>query len=342
MSLSDAKFTPPDGKPDLARPAHDDILALKARIGESIIGQAGLVERLVLGLLSNGNLLVEGLPGLAKTRAIKSLAKKLDAQFSRIQFTPDLLPSDITGSEVYFSEGGKGEFRFQQGPIFANLVLADEVNRAPAKVQAALLEAMEERQVTVGGQTHKLPPLFMVMATQNPIEQEGTYLLPEAQLDRFLMHVLVEYADEKSEGDIMRLVRGEEQGAAKANAPASQRLAQQVVLDARNEISAVNVSKAIDDYIVALVYATRYPDRLDAELAKWIEVGVSPRGAIGLDKVSRAYAWLRGRDFVTPDDVKAVVHDVFRHRLVLTYEAHAAGVVADRAIDHIVERVAVA
>src|SRR5262245_30527140 len=198
MSLSGTKSTAPDGQPAPARSAHDDILALKARIGESIIGQAGMVERLVLGLLSNGNLLVEGLPGLAKTRAIKSLAKNLDARFSRIQFTPDLLPSDITGSEVYFSEAGKGEFRFQQGPIFANLVLADEVNRAPAKVQAALLEAMEERQVTVGGETHKLPELFLVMATQNPIEQEGTYPLPEAQLNGFMMHVQVGYADENS------------------------------------------------------------------------------------------------------------------------------------------------
>jgi MoxR-like ATPase len=319
----------------------DDIVALKERIEQSIIGQDSMVERLVLGLLSNGNLLVEGLPGLAKTRAIKSLARNLDAQFSRIQFTPDLLPSDITGSEVYFSEGGRGEFKFQQVPVFSNLVLADEVNRAPAKVQAALLEAMEERQVTVGSDTHALPPLFMVMATQNPIEQEGTYPLPEAQLDRFLMHVQVGYTDEKSEGDIMRLVRSEEKGARHASTSV-ERLGQQVVLDARDEIGAVNVSEAIDKYVVALVFATRYPDRLDADLAKWIQVGVSPRGAIGLDKVSRARAWLSGRDYVTPDDVRNVVHDVFRHRLVLSYEAHAAGVSADQAIDRIVERIAVA
>jgi MoxR-like ATPase len=321
--------------------ARDDILALKTRMGQSIIGQDGLVERLVIGLLANGNLLVEGLPGLAKTRAIKSLAKNLEVDFSRIQFTPDLLPSDITGSEIYFSAEGKGEFRFQQGPVFANLVLADEVNRAPAKVQAALLEAMEERVVTVGNETHKLPALFMVMATQNPIEQEGTYALPEAQLDRFLMHVEVGYADEKSEGDIMRLVRSEEVEGGAASGPGA-KLAQQVVFDARGEIGKVHVSQAVDNYIVALVFATRYPAKLDQDLAKWIHVGVSPRGAIGLDKVSRTLAWLKGRDYVTPDDIGEIVRDVFRHRLILSYEAHAAGVTADQAVERILERVAVA
>jgi MoxR-like ATPase len=323
--------------------ARDSILAMKKQMGESIIGQEAMIERLLLGLLANGNLLVEGLPGLAKTRAIKSLAKHLEAQFSRIQFTPDLLPADITGSDVYFSEGGKGEFKFQQGPVFANLVLADEVNRAPAKVQAALLEAMEEHQVTVGGKTHKLPALFLVMATQNPIEQEGTYPLPEAQMDRFLMHVEVGYADEKSEGAIIRLVRGEEAENEKASAaPAASKLAQQVVFDARAEILRVNVSTAVEQYIVALVFATRNPERYDPDLAKWIHVGVSPRGGIGLDRVSRAYAWLAGRDYVTPDDVRAVVHDVFRHRLILSYEAHAEGVTANRVIAKVVEKVAVA
>ncbi|QRM54175.1 AAA family ATPase [Sinorhizobium sp. BG8] len=319
----------------------EDIQALGKRIGQSIIGQEEMIERLLLGLLGNGHLLVEGLPGLAKTRAIKSLAKNLDASLSRIQFTPDLLPSDITGSEVYFSESGKGEFKFQQGPIFANLILADEINRAPAKVQSALLEAMEERQVTVGGQSHPLADLFLVMATQNPIEQEGTYPLPEAQLDRFLMHIRVDYPDAKSEVAIMELVRSEEKADhGKGNAP--QKLDADVVLAARAEISDVAVSKAIEDYIVALVMATRYPDKVDPELAKWIQVGVSPRGVIGLDKVSRAHAWLNDRDFVTPDDVQATVHDVFRHRLVLSYEAHAGGVTADQAIDRIVEKVATA
>ncbi|MDK1377894.1 MULTISPECIES: MoxR family ATPase [unclassified Sinorhizobium] len=321
--------------------ARDDIEQLGKRIGAAIVGQQGMIERLLLGLISNGHLLVEGLPGLAKTRAIKSMAKNLDARLSRIQFTPDLLPADITGSEVYFTEGGKGEFRFQEGPVFANLVLADEVNRAPAKVQSALLEAMEERQVTVGGKSHGLPDLFLVMATQNPIEQEGTYPLPEAQLDRFLMHVQVDYPDAKSEADIMRLVRSEET-ATGADGHAAEKLAQNAVFAAREEIAAVTVSEAIENYIVALVMATRYPDKLDNELGKWIQVGVSPRGVIGLDKVSRAHAWLKGRDFVTPDDVQATVHDVFRHRLVLSYEAHAGGISANQVIDRIVEQVAVA
>lgn len=322
--------------------ARDDILDLGKRIGQSIIGQETMVERLLLGLLANGHLLVEGLPGLAKTRAIKSLAKNLDSELSRVQFTPDLLPADITGSEVYFSEGGKGEFKFQQGPIFANLILADEINRAPAKVQSALLEAMEERQITVGGKSYTLPDLFMVMATQNPIEQEGTYPLPEAQLDRFLMHVEVDYPDEQSEAAIMRLNRDEENAAHnKGIAPAAERLNPQAVFDARKEIGAVTVSEPVEKYMVALVFATRYPDRYDKDLAKLLQVGVSPRGVIGLDKVSRAYAWLKGRDYVTPDDVKAIVNDVFRHRLILSYEAHAANTTADQVIARITELVAV-
>jgi len=328
--------------------ARDDIVELGKRINQSIIGQEGMVERLLLGLLSDGHLLVEGLPGLAKTRAIKSLAKNLDAKLSRVQFTPDLLPADITGSEVYFSEGGKGEFKFQPGPIFANLILADEINRAPAKVQSALLEAMEERQVTVGGESHGLPQLFLVMATQNPIEQEGTYPLPEAQLDRFLMHVQVDYPARAAEAAIMRLVRGEENesenqsksGGNKKAAPA--KLDPKTVFAARQEIGKITIAEPVENYIVALVYATREPEKLDKDLGQWIQVGVSPRGSIGLDKVARAKAWLSGRDYVSPDDVKAVVHDVFRHRLILSYEAHAVGVSADQAIDRVVELVAVA
>ncbi|TBZ27219.1 MoxR family ATPase [Rhizobium leguminosarum bv. viciae] len=322
--------------------AREDVLQLGQRIGKSIVGQETMVERLLLGLLANGHLLVEGLPGLAKTRAIKSLAKNLDSELSRVQFTPDLLPADITGSEIYFSEGGKGEFKFQQGPIFANLILADEINRAPAKVQSALLEAMEERQVTVGGKSYPLPPLFMVMATQNPIEQEGTYPLPEAQLDRFLMHVEVGYPDETSEAAIMRLNRDEENqthGGAKPLSP--DKLNPQAVFDARKEIGAVTVSEPVEKYMVALVFATRYPDRYDKDLARLLQVGASPRGVIGLDKVSRSYAWLKGRDYVTPDDVKAIVHDVFRHRLILSYEAHASNTTPDKVIDRIVELVAV-
>ncbi|KQV41746.1 MULTISPECIES: MoxR family ATPase [unclassified Rhizobium] len=321
--------------------ARDDILALGTRIGQSIIGQEDMVQRLLLGLLANGHLLVEGLPGLAKTRAIKSLAKNLNSELSRVQFTPDLLPADITGSEIYFSEGGKGEFKFQQGPIFANLILADEINRAPAKVQSALLEAMEERQVTVGGKSYPLPELFMVMATQNPIEQEGTYPLPEAQLDRFLMHIEVGYPDEASEAAIMRLVREEENAAEHSTSAAPDRLDPKAVFDARKEIGIVTVSDPVEKYIVALVFATRYPERYDKDLAKLLQVGVSPRGVIGLDKVSRAYAWMKGRDYVTPDDVKAIVHDVFRHRLILSYEAHASNTTPDKVIDRIVELVAV-
>jgi len=324
--------------------ARDDVLQLKARMGESIVGQERMIERLLLGLLADGHLLVEGLPGLAKTRAIKSLARHLDAKLSRIQFTPDLLPADITGSEIYYSEGGKGEFRFQQGPLFANLVLADEVNRSPAKVQAALLEAMEERQVTVGGTTHALPPLFLVMATQNPIEQEGTYPLPEAQMDRFLMHLSVGYPEAGAEAQIVRLARSEE-AAAKAHGAAGEgdaRLAQESIFAARAEIHALQVSEAVEQYIVALVQATREPAAIDAELAQWIQVGVSPRGSIGLDKVARAYAWLQARDYVVPEDVQAVVHEVFRHRLILSYEAHAAHITADAVIDRLLQKVAVA
>lgn len=322
--------------------ARDDIIDLGKRVGQSIIGQEAMVERLLLGLLANGHLLVEGLPGLAKTRAIKSLAKNLDSELSRVQFTPDLLPADITGSEVYFSEAGKGEFQFQQGPIFANLILADEINRAPAKVQSALLEAMEERQVTVGGKSYPLPALFMVMATQNPIEQEGTYPLPEAQLDRFLMHVEVGYPDDISEVAIMHLNRDEENAAQGVTKPvAAAKLDAQSVFDARKEIGVITVSDPVEKYIVALVIATRYPDRYDKDLAKLLQVGVSPRGVIGLDKVSRSYAWLKGRDYVTPDDVKAVVNDVFRHRLILSYEAHASNTTADQVIDRITELVAV-
>ncbi|KAA0968911.1 MoxR family ATPase [Aureimonas fodinaquatilis] len=322
--------------------ARDAILALGQRIGQSIIGQDTMVERLLLGLMANGHLLVEGLPGLAKTRAIKSLAKNLDSSLSRVQFTPDLLPADITGSDIYVSDGSKSAFQFQQGPIFANLILADEINRAPAKVQSALLEAMEERQVTVGGKSYKLPELFMVMATQNPIEQEGTYQLPEAQLDRFLMHIEVGYPDEASEAAIMRLNRDEENASQQPEKPDPQeRLNPQVIFEARAQIGNVSMAEPVEKYIVALVFATRYPARYDKELASLLQVGVSPRGVIGLDRVSRAHAWLQGRDYVTPDDVKAVVHDVFRHRLILSYEAHAANTTANQVIDRVVELVAV-
>ena len=303
-----------------------------------------MVERIIIGLLANGNLLVEGLPGLAKTRAIKALASNIEADFSRIQFTPDLLPSDVTGTEVYYQKDGQGEFRFEPGPIFANIVLGDEINRAPAKVQAAMLEAMEERQVTVAGTTHKMPPLFMVMATQNPVEQEGTYPLPEAQMDRFLMHVNIEYTPVEDEVRIVELVRAEEIATNKDNSrpsgEAAERIPQQAVFDARREIGQVKVSPAIARYMADLVYATRTPEKYSEDLARWIDVGGSPRASLALDKCSRTYAWLSGRDFVDPEDVRAIVHDCLRHRLMLSYEAQGEGVRADQVVDAIVEQVA--
>jgi MoxR-like ATPase len=317
---------------------------LQARMARSIIGQETVVERLIIGLLANGNLLVEGLPGLAKTRAIKSLAKNLEADFSRIQFTPDLLPSDVTGTEVYYQKDGAGEFRFEPGPIFANIVLGDEINRAPAKVQAAMLEAMEERQVTVAGTTHRMPRLFMVMATQNPVEQEGTYPLPEAQMDRFLMHVNIEYPPVEDEVLIVDLVRGEEKAqgedAGSANNADAERIAQDAVFEARAEIADIHVSDAMKRYIADLVYATRTPEKYSADLDRWIDVGGSPRASIALDKCGRVHAWLNDRDFVDPEDIRAVVHDCLRHRLMLSYEAQGEGVTADRVIDAVVEQVA--
>ena len=330
-------------------------------MSQDIVGQAHILERIIIGLLANGNLLVEGLPGLAKTRAIKSLGKHLEADLSRIQFTPDLLPSDVTGTEVYHQVDGKGEFRFEPGPIFANLVLADEVNRAPAKVQAALLEAMEERQVTVAGTTHKLPPLFLVMATQNPVEQEGTYPLPEAQMDRFMMHVLIDYPGKSDEVQVLRLVRGEETVLHTASSPRTERVGvadgsdqaspapadgtpipQAAVFEARNEIHQLHIAESIEQYIVDLIDATRHPGRYSEDLEKWIDVGASPRGGIALDKCSRAHAWLQGQEHVTPDNVRAVVHDVLRHRLMLSYQANAAGVSANAVIDELLKLVAVA
>jgi len=320
----------------------DAIQQLTDRMGLSIIGQKTVVERLVIGLLANGNLLIEGLPGLAKTRAIKALAKNVDASFSRIQFTPDLLPSDVTGTEVFQQVDGISEFRFEAGPIFANIVLADEINRAPAKVQAALLEAMEERQVTVSGKTHKMEPLFMVMATQNPVEQEGTYPLPEAQMDRFLMHVMITYPPVEDEIKVIQLVRGEETAAvapkvATTNKPVA--IPQDAIFEARREIGSIHVAEAMEQYMADLVYATRTPGVYSDDLARWIEVGASPRASIALDKCGRTHAWLKGRDYVDPQDVRAIVHDVLRHRLTLSYEAQGEGVTPDAVVDEIVAQV---
>jgi MoxR-like ATPase len=302
---------------------------------QRVIGQSALMERLVMALLCGGHLLVEGAPGLAKTRAIKELASAVEGQFHRIQFTPDLLPSDITGSEVYRPEDGS--FRFQEGPIFHNLILADEVNRAPAKVQSALLEAMAEHQVTVGRRTFPLPDLFLVMATQNPIEQEGTYPLPEAQLDRFLMHIEVKYPAAAAEREILDLVRQESLGAAAARPPA--RLSATDVFSARRELLSLHMAPSVQEYLIQLVLATRSPLQYDAELGPWLEYGASPRGTIAIDQCSRALAWLQGRDFVTPDDVRAVAHDTLRHRIILSFEAEADGVTTNAVIDRLLARV---
>ncbi|MCM5664115.1 AAA family ATPase [Galbibacter mesophilus] len=315
----------------------ESIQELKNRMSASIIGQDTLVERLILVLLANGNMLLEGLPGLAKTRAIKTLAKELNCDLSRIQFTPDLLPSDITGTEIYQPEL-KEKFVFQEGPIFSNLILADEINRAPAKVQSALLEAMEERQVSVAGKTYKMDPLFMVMATQNPVEQEGTYPLPEAQMDRFLMHVTIDYPDDASELKIIKLNREEQK---KVAAEKHELLEPQVIFDARKEIAAIKISEAMEKYIVDIISATRYPSKYSEELDKWLDYGASPRGSIAIDRSSRVHAWMEGRQAVTPDDIRAVVHDCLRHRLILSYEANADGVSANKVIDEILKQVAV-
>ena len=320
---------------------------LRNRMGQSIIGQRDVVDRLIIGLLANGNLLIEGLPGLAKTRAVKAMAKNMDAKFSRIQFTPDLLPSDVTGTEVYHQSAEGAEFKFDPGPIFANIVLADEINRAPAKVQAALLEAMEERQVTVAGTTHAMPPLFIVMATQNPIEQEGTYPLPEAQMDRFLMHVRVHYPPVEDEVEVIRLVRNEETAKQKVDAGAKKEMGkttpaipQSAIFEARSEIADIHVSEAIERYMADLVYATRKPKAMSEDLDRWIEIGASPRASLAFDKCGRAHAWMSGRDYVDPQDVRAVAHDVLRHRLTLSYEAQGEGILADDVPDQLLYKVA--
>ena len=312
----------------------DAILRISEAMNSSVIGQETVVERILVALLANGHLLMEGLPGVAKTRSIKTLSKLVESDFSRIQFTPDLLPSDVTGSEIYREQ--TGTFDFQSGPIFGNLVLGDEINRAPAKVQAALLEAMEERQVTVAGQTHDLPKLFLVLATQNPIEQEGTYPLPEAQMDRFLLYVHVPYPPAENEAAILRLVRGERTGkAAEPTAPISQDL----IFQARDEVNAVHVSESAEQYIVDLIVATRQPEKLEGDVAKWIRLGASPRGSIALDAASRAHAWLHGQDFVSPENIRAVAPACLAHRIHLTYEAEALGKTRSEVVDALLEQV---
>ncbi|MFK7732175.1 MAG: AAA family ATPase [Pseudomonadales bacterium] len=315
-----------------------DLLAIETAISTAIVGQPGVARQLLIGLLCNGNLLLEGLPGTAKTRSVKALAQILDISLNRIQFTPDLLPSDVTGTEVFHSEGDQQTLVFQPGPLFANLVLADEINRAPAKVQSALLEAMEERQVTVAGKTYPMPDLFMVLATQNPIDQEGTYPLPEAQTDRFLMKVLIEYPDDDAELDVIRLVRSEEGGALRLE-PAN--VSEQDIFEARAQLKSVHVSEQLERYMVDIIMASRHPDRYSgSEISHWLSAGASPRASIALDRASRAVAWLSGKDYVDPDDVRSVAHAVLRHRLTASYEALAGGISQDDIVDEILRQVA--
>ncbi|SMY16462.1 AAA family ATPase [Photobacterium aquimaris] len=300
-----------------------------------VIGQPNLVKQLLIALLADGHILVEGPPGLAKTRAVKVLADCIEGDFHRIQFTPDLLPSDLTGTDIFRPE--TAEFTFQPGPIFNSLVLADEINRAPAKVQAAMLEAMAEKQITAGRKTYPLPELFLVMATQNPIEQEGTYPLPEAQLDRFLLQLNVDYPNAESELEILRLNRGEALGVAAAE---QIHISQNDIFAARKEILNIHMADDVEHYIIRLVMATREPHRFGEQLQSWLQMGVSPRATLALDRCARAHAWLSGRDFVTPEDVQVMAYPVLRHRLLLSYEAQAEGIAADRVVDTLISQVA--
>ncbi len=323
--------------------AQQAIHQLIEQVEQSVIGQSHVVRALTIGLLTNGHVLLEGLPGTAKTRSVKTLASVLNVDFGRIQFTPDLLPSDVTGTEVYQDVDGKPQLHFQPGPVFNNIVLADEVNRAPAKVQAALLEAMGEGTITVGDETHSLPELFMVLATQNPVEQEGTYPLPEAQMDRFIVKVDVDYPEDDAEIDIIRLVRSEERPATESVAGRdfhSQTIDANYVLRARREITDIHVSDLVERYIVGLVMATRHPERYpQAKLARWIEVGASPRASIALDKCARANAWIDGRDHVTPDDVRTILPLVIGHRLTLSYDALADAVTRRDVVNELLDYV---
>jgi MoxR-like ATPase len=312
------------------------LMQLEQWLDSQIIGQQDLIHKLLIALLADGHLLVEGAPGLAKTRAIKQMSEGIEGSFHRIQFTPDLLPGDVTGTDIFRPQ--QGVFEFQQGPIFNNLILADEINRAPAKVQSALLEAMAERQVSIGTRTYPLPSLFLVMATQNPIEQEGTYPLPEAQLDRFLMQVNVTYPDAEAETQILRLARNEASGVAP---PAPAPISEAAIQAARAEVLGLHMAPAVEEYIVQLIMATRRPEKYDAEVAQWLDFGASPRATIALDRCARAHAFLHGRDYVSPDDVQAVANDCLKHRLIISFEAEAAGITSVRVIERLLSIVPV-
>ena len=316
---------------------HDAFRSLRDGLSAEIVGQAALVERLLIALLADGHLLVEGAPGLAKTTAIRALAARLEADFARVQFTPDLLPADLTGTEVWRPQDGR--FEFLPGPIFHPVLLADEINRAPAKVQSALLEAMGERQVTVGRHTYPLPALFLVMATQNPIEQEGTFPLPEAQLDRFLMYVRIGYPEAASEAEILRLVRERARNAMHSPSPPPPRLALADVFAARAAVLELHVAPQLERYLIELVLASRDATRYDPALARRIAWGASPRGSIALERCARARAWLAGRDYVTPEDIREVAPDVLRHRVLPSYEATAEGWDGERLVAALLDKV---
>lgn len=312
---------------------------LKKRIEKQIIGQDVLVERMLVALLADGHMLVEGAPGLAKTRAVNVLSNAIEADFHRVQFTPDLLPADLTGTEIYRPQ--QGVFEFQHGPLFHNLILADEINRSPAKVQAALLEAMAERQITVGGSTYPLPALFMVMATQNPLEQEGTYPLPEAQLDRFLLHVKIDYPKAEHEKAILHLARSEARGSVVRPQESTDKISQEILFKARDEVLNIHMAESLEEYLLQLVLSTRNPAPYGQDLAGWLQYGASPRASIALDRCARARAWLQQRDYVGPEDIQEMAMDVLRHRLILSYEAEAEGITADRFIQELIARVAI-
>ncbi|QIV96724.1 MoxR-like ATPase [Allofrancisella inopinata] len=315
--------------------AYNQFSELLEFLNNRVVGQENLNKRLLIALLVGGHLLVEGAPGLAKTTAIKTLSECIDCSYHRVQFTPDLLPADLTGTEIYVPQ--QQSFEFQSGPLFHNLLLADEINRAPAKVQSALLEAMGEKQITVGKKTYPLSDLFMVMATQNPIEQEGTYPLPEAQLDRFMMFIKIEYPDPKTEAKILAISRGEALGY-RFEYP---NITQEVIFTAQKEVLNIQMSQAVEDYIIELILATRNPTKYSQDVAKWISFGASPRGTIALDRAARAYAWLSGNDFVSPSDIHAVVYEVLRHRILLTFEAEVDGITTDDVITSLLKVVPV-
>ncbi len=320
-------------------PAQLDFQRLNQFIDAQIIGQETLVERMLIALLADGHMLVEGAPGLAKTRAINVLSKGIEADFHRVQFTPDLLPADLTGTEIFRPQ--QGTFEFQKGPLFHNMILADEINRSPAKVQAALLEAMAERQITVGSTTYPLAPLFMVMATQNPLEQEGTYPLPEAQLDRFLLFVKIDYPKAEHERAILQLARGEAKGERISEKTPFTPISQQAIFSARQEVLAIYMAEPLEQYLLQLVLATRNPLIYGEDLANWLQYGASPRASIALDRCARARAWLHQRDFVSPEDIQEIAFDVLRHRLILSYEAEADDISCDRFIQELINRVPV-